>query len=306
MATHLDTNGGTGEIGTRAIAEPSLPARSIRLQMERILSSPVFARSRRMARFLRFTVEQTLDGHGDQLKEYLLGLEVFDRKSTFDPRLDPIVRVEARRLRSKVQRYYETDGCRDEVEIDYSTGCYAPRFRRRPASAPSDARAQARATNIVVLPFTDLGPNAEYRHFSDGLTEQVIHELTKLEGFRVVAWRQALHLKRRPPDLQSTGERLNAGAVLTGSVRRWEDRLRVVAQLISVEEGRYLWSETYDHPVGHLLALQDEISREVALTLQTRWHVLPTEKREAAGQLNSFPNPVATIGAAVTPEAKPN
>ena len=78
----------------------------IQAQLRKILASEQFANSDRMSRFLRFTVERAIQGKGDHLKEYLLGVEVFDRKESYDPRIDPIVRVEARRLRSKLKKYY--------------------------------------------------------------------------------------------------------------------------------------------------------------------------------------------------------
>ena len=82
------------------------PADAVRAQLDRILASPGFVNADRLSRFLRFVVERTLAGEGDQLKEYLLGTEVFDRPSDYDPRLDSIVRVEARRLRAKLAEFY--------------------------------------------------------------------------------------------------------------------------------------------------------------------------------------------------------
>ena len=101
---------------------------AIRTQLELILASPGFVHSDRMARFLRFTVEQTIQGQADSLKETVLGMEVFDRTSSFDPRTDTIVRVEARRLRSKLKEYYETRGQHDAVLIEFPKGSYVPTF----------------------------------------------------------------------------------------------------------------------------------------------------------------------------------
>ena len=103
-------------------------AEAIRGQLDRILASPGFVHSDRMVRFLRFTVEQTIQGHADSLKESVLGMEVFDRTSSFDPRTDTIVRVEARRLRSKLKEYYETHGQHDAVLIEFPKGSYVPTF----------------------------------------------------------------------------------------------------------------------------------------------------------------------------------
>src|SRR4051794_41158630 len=98
--------------------EPLQPA-PVRAQLERILASKAFSRSPRISRFLSFVVDQTLAGQEDKLKEYLLGVEVFNRLDSFDPRIDSIVRVEARRLRYKLERYYETEGQTDSVLIQF-------------------------------------------------------------------------------------------------------------------------------------------------------------------------------------------
>ncbi len=107
----------------------------VRAALDHVLASQTFVNSGRLSRMLRFVVERTLDGQGDQLKEYLLGVEVFDRPPEYDPRLDSIVRVEARRLRAKLAEYYETDGAGDALRIRLVKGGYAPTFER--VAAPS-------------------------------------------------------------------------------------------------------------------------------------------------------------------------
>jgi hypothetical protein len=97
----------------------------IRRQLARIESHPLFVRSLRMRRFLEFTIERRLAGKADELKEYVLGVEVFDR------RIDPIVRVEARRLRAKLRDFYESAGAEEELMIEYPLGSYVPRFQLR-------------------------------------------------------------------------------------------------------------------------------------------------------------------------------
>src|SRR5215203_1182221 len=129
--------------------------RPVRAELERILRSSGFANSERMTRFLRCVVERALAGHGEELKEYLLGVEVFDRKPDYDPRVDPIVRVEARRLRSKLKAYYEGDGISDPVRIEFPSGTYAPLFCERTAPDPPPAVSPGLIT-VVVLPFGDL------------------------------------------------------------------------------------------------------------------------------------------------------
>jgi adenylate cyclase len=114
-----------------------LSAESLRAQLEKILSSTTFGSAQRLSRFLRYTVELTLQGRGDQIKEYRLGLEVFDRNQSYDPRIDPIVRVEAGRLRSKLKAYYEEEGRDDPILISYPKGTYVPVFQGREPSVDS-------------------------------------------------------------------------------------------------------------------------------------------------------------------------
>jgi serine/threonine-protein kinase len=246
-----------------------MDAGEIRRQTERVLSSRTFTASGRMSRFLRFAVERTLEGRGGELKEYLLGVEIFDREESFDPRVDPIVRVEARRLRSKLKSFYENEGSCDPLVIELPTGSYVPRFRIR-GSEPSPASV-APERNIAVLPFTNLSPDPDTDYFSDGLTEELIHALTKVEGLRVVAWNTASRLKDRQDDPTGIGRQLNVATVLVGSVRSSGGRIRVMARLIETSSGYYLWSETYDRQIEDLFAIQEEISRAIVDTLRVQF-----------------------------------
>ena len=90
--------------------------------LEKVLTSAEFSRAKRMARFLRFVVEETLAGRVDELKERQIGIEVFDRPAEWDPKVDNIVRSEARRLRTKLDAYYETAGKIDAVKITIPKG----------------------------------------------------------------------------------------------------------------------------------------------------------------------------------------
>ena len=100
----------------------------IRAELDRILAADELAGATRLSRMLRYIVERTLAGEGDQLKEYVLGVEVFDRPASYDPRLDSIVRVEARRLRSKLEEYYKGPGAANPLVIAIPRGSYVPVF----------------------------------------------------------------------------------------------------------------------------------------------------------------------------------
>ncbi|MDQ2945748.1 MAG: hypothetical protein M3Y27_07370, partial [Acidobacteriota bacterium] len=172
---------------------------SVSAQLERILASASFAHSERLSRFLRFTVQRATQGQTDQLKEYSLALSVFDKRDSFDPRVDPIVRVEAGRLRARLKHYYETEGRKDPLLIDVPKGCYVPRFashEHTPEVQNAEVRALAQPVvyspnSIAVLPFADHSPDHDQEYFCDGMTEELINALTKLRELRVVAWTSA-------------------------------------------------------------------------------------------------------------------
>jgi len=237
-------------------------ATAVRGQLEKILVSEAFARADRMSRFLRFIVQETLKGRGTQLKEYLIGVEVFDRESSYDPRTDPVVRGEARRLRTKLMEYYEHEGKDDLVRIHLPKGSYSVVFQASSAIIPTEQTpisvkaAPAGAKSIAVLPFLNLSPKPENEYFSDGLTEGIIHALGKVNGMSVVARTSVFQYKGRAYDIRQIGEQLRVQTVLEGSVRTSGERLRVTAQLVNAGDGYHLWSETYDRNMVDLFAIQ--------------------------------------------------
>jgi eukaryotic-like serine/threonine-protein kinase len=123
-------------------AEP-VPADAVRAQLERLLASAGFRYAGRLSRFLRFVVEQRLAGNASQIKESVLAVEIFDRQPSYDSRVESVVRVEARRLREKLDRYYSAEGQNDPVLISLPKGSYAPVFTPRivvpSAAAPESA-----------------------------------------------------------------------------------------------------------------------------------------------------------------------
>ncbi len=262
-------------------------ASEVRLQLERILSSKGFANAERISRFLRFTVEYTLENRAAELKEYVIGVEVFDRRGKYDPRLDPVVRVEARRLRSKLAGYYEDEGKDDALRIDFPKGAYVPVFRNSAEGTEAAAVSQKWST-IAVLPFANLSASCENDYFSDGLTQELIHLLTKVDGLRVVAWNSSSQLKGMTPDPYSVGQQLKVGSVLTGSIRGANDKLRITAQLVNTADGHYLWSETFDREMKDVFAIQEEISLAIVKTLSDKLTCRAPAMKSSARNLEAY------------------
>ena len=118
---------GTDPVGNSRSSDEPAPD-EILAQLGRVLSSPDFAKSHRLKKFLRFIVEETLAGRAGRLKEYSIALEVFDRDESFDPQTNSIVRVEASRLRAKLKQYNVIVGSKDPIHIVLVAGRYVPSF----------------------------------------------------------------------------------------------------------------------------------------------------------------------------------
>ncbi|HYO80363.1 MAG TPA: hypothetical protein VES20_03110 [Bryobacteraceae bacterium] len=221
-----------------------------------------------MSRFLRFIVEREIAGRGSELKEYTIGLEVFDRPKDYDPRVDPIVRVEARRLRSKLQTWYECSN--SPIRIELPKGSYVPKFVPGTSGAPAVAthspHGKEQAFSVAVLPFANPSGNADAQYLSDGLTQQIIQRLTRVPGLRVLGWTTASQMRERQ-DVTNIARELNATHVLTGSVRQSGSRLRTFAQLVEPATAAFLWSDSWDRPMGDLFQVEEDIAAAIVSSL---------------------------------------
>jgi TolB-like protein/Tfp pilus assembly protein PilF len=125
-------------------------------------------------------------------------------------------------------------------------------------------------TSIAVLPFTDISPAKDEEYFSDGLAEQLIDDLARVSGLKVVGRSSAFQFKGRNEDLREIGRKLGVANVLEGSVQREGSHVRITANLIKVDDGFQLWSQTYDREVKDIFAIQDEIASAATAALQVK------------------------------------
>jgi len=258
--------------GSRAVATKAAPdwtpdpaysvsdAGEVLSELERILASDAFDASARNRAFLRHVVDETLAGRADRIKGYTVAQEVFHRDADFDPQLDPVVRIEASRLRRSLERYYLTAGKRDALRIELPKGGYVPTFTlRRLDDGDADApifRATARAPVVVVRPFANLSRVADDKAVAVGLADEVIGRLAACDGLAVVA-----------EDAARSGGPAGSGRfILQGSTRRSGTRLRVTAHLLDHADARYLWTRNFDRTLraGVVWPLQEEIAGAIA------------------------------------------
>jgi TolB-like protein len=276
---------------------------AVRAELERVLASEGFVNSERLTRFLRFTVEKTLAGEGDQLKEYLLGVEVFDRGATFDPRMDPIVRVEARRLRAKLEEYYAGAGHSTEVRIACPKGSYVPVFE--PANAKPrciqagplykwlvyvavalgfaywswSGTGHAAAVSIAVVPMDAIAGKQNASVLADGICEALSVELSRDSAWQVVAWpnilryrREHMEVPQRP--MKQVARELGAEVVVILSVEIRDGRARVNTVLLEPKTGYNYksWGRSYERSTTDALAMEQELARVIAEELRLQWN----------------------------------
>jgi TolB-like protein len=298
-------------------------ATAVRAQLDRIVKSPPFQQSPRRRRFLEYVVNETLEGRGGRLKGYTIAVEVFDRPSTFDANADPIVRIEAGRLRDRLREFYQVEGQGDPVRIDLPKGSYTPTIAFRQEAEQASSQHSAELSNnlfaspsvqvdggraghasawtrpvmlaaalllastaaiwvlagrhrdqplpdkpsIAVLPFNTIGGDAVWGRLADGMTEDIITDLSHSKDLVVIARNSAAVYKDEPVDVRKVGQELNVKYVLEGSIQPIGQRIRVTAQLIDAISGSHVWSERYDRPADDLFLVQSGVTQRIAATL---------------------------------------
>jgi TolB-like protein/Tfp pilus assembly protein PilF len=253
----------------------------IQRQLERMLASKTFLNSPRVSEFLKYGVEAALAGK-NSVSEYSIGIDVFGRPSNFDPRVDPIVRVHARRLRSKLAHYYQTEGINDSVEIQLPLRSYIPHFEKQrsellrsshPLISPRTAGAQC---CIAVVKFQNLSTDKCDDYFAEGLTQEVTHSLVSGQDWRVISWTEQL----RPPEIQDFARQLGVDAALCGTIRRIESRkLRIAAELISVPDRTVVWSHMYEVEIDALIHTPAKIAEAICQALNREFNHSPAMKQ---------------------------
>ncbi len=229
------------------------------------MSSTTFQAVDRLRLFLQFIVSETAAGRGDALKEYVVGVHVFGKEASFDPRTDPIVRVQARRLRARLVRYSLEEGQSDEIAIELPKGRYAPAFRRTEGIAPPKRSIGATFVSrntITVLPFADHSQAGDLGYLCKAATQQVIHRLTQIKSLRVIA--SGLGSVSGLTDAHEAGAALNAAIVVAGSVRRSGDRVVITTQIIDSVTGSYLSSQSVQAPADDTAGTEDAIADAIA------------------------------------------
>ena len=286
----------------------------IREQLDRIVSSATFSGSERHRRFLRFVGEQALKGDTDKLNEFVLGFEVFNKSDSFDPRIDSIVRVEARRLRERLKKYYDEEGRNDPILITLRPRSFVPEFQDlTPASAPprparfawvASRKPLAAAliamliaavaagvalsfrwrragpppsASILVLPFQPVSSGSDQEALGDAIADAIITGLAGSPGLRVISRGSGLQFKESGRSLYQFADDLKVDYIVEGTVQTDTARARVSAKMTDVHSRSYLWAATRE---TRLVALGD-LERDFTNQISSRIRIsLPPDSSE--------------------------
>ncbi len=293
-------------------------ATQVRAQRDRILASKGFSGSGRQSAFLEYVVNEALEGRADRLKEFTLGIEVFEKDESFDPSVDSIVRVEATRLRSKLTEYYVGEGQGDPVRIGIPKGHYYPVFlladvpkteRGLPHKwqlwvglvvaalvitfiyatyweplgvSNSAAKLQQMPTpsSVAVLPLRDWSPLPE-DYFSEAMTDALISSLAKTRSLQVTSFTSVMRYQDTETPTPEIARTLGVAYIVEGSVFRDNEHVRITAQLIDANTDTHIWSKTFDRPTPNLLSVQSEVAAAIAAQISDE--MLPASKSPSDG-----------------------
>ena len=246
----------------------------VRLELRRVLNSVHFETSERNRRFLEYVVEETLMGRGDRIKAYNIATIVFGRGDSFDPTLDPVVRMEARRLRRSLERFYLVEGEGGAVRIALPKGGYVPKFQG-PATLrlahdillnPGGSTFLDRGPSILVSAFELESNNHGEVNFSDGFGRQIVVGLSRFPELTVFM-PSPMHSDRAP-----AGAMPQVDFVLAGNIVAASDVLKVKVTLLHAQSGRVIWAETLNADIATdgIFDARDQIADRIVRTLSER------------------------------------
>lgn len=256
-------------------------AAEVKAQLERILQGEEFKRSPKITNFLKHVVTETLDGNKQYIKAHTIAINVFQKDENFDPQTDPLVRVNAVRLRRMLRQFYSSEGKNDEVVIDVIKGSYVPRFyfhnKRDVSSKEITEMVEGHSfPTIAVLSFRNLTEKISDSNFADGVTYEIVSQLTKFKELIVIA-RSTINLSEdKLANTKQLKKIIDARYVLSGSVRIDADNLRINVELDDRVSHSNVWTHSYNEKlsVKSMLEIQDKIAMHVATTIAQPYGVI--------------------------------
>ena len=247
----------------------------VRPQLEKILASSEFMASKVLSRFLRYVVEQTLNGQSGSIKQYTVAVEALGYGADFDPQSNPIVRINARKLRRALDRYYLKHGIEETIRIDIPKGSYIPVFMESPAAseAPGSSECPSPAADyiphslseptIAVFMFENLNGKDEDSFLAKGLTSEILVSLTRFSELLVLG--PLFQPEGKKIDHYKIGHEYGARFLLQGWIRRQGSKIRITTDLMDALTGTNLWGRTFDYDLEKtsLFEIEDQVTSQI-------------------------------------------
>ena len=245
---------------------PSPADEEIQKQLRRILGSPDFHATDQQREFLKFVVTETLAGRSHEIKGYTVATRVFGRREDFNQAIDPIVSIQANKLRRALERYYLTAGKQDSIHIDILKGTYVPTFSEQ-TGIESDTTVLSRKSpvasfegswpSVLIRPFQNLTGDSTINHWAVGLATELATEINRYQEIRVPIYGS-----------EGVGKRACDSVVrfvIHGNVQKDMTGIKVTVNLVDTSTNMQIWGDSHhcDFEAAQLISFQEEVSKAV-------------------------------------------
>lgn len=260
------------ETSEKALAKAGLPiaADRIQRQLQQLLASPAFRATKAQKAFLEFVVKNTLAGESEEIKGYTVATRVFGRREDFDQATDPIVSIQANKLRRALEHYYLTAGNEDPVRIEIPKGSYVPKFSEQisehlasvhPGNEHNVTRFEGLMPAVVIRPFQNLTGNPDLEYIAIGLTTELATEITRFQDIRL--------LIHGPEDRGRRETDIGARFTIDGSIRKDASGIKIAVQLIDLATHTQIWADTNasEFRADRIIRFQEEVGRVIAVKI---------------------------------------
>lgn len=260
----------------------------IRNELDRVLASEEFTATAQQRKFLTYVVNEVLAGRGRRIKGYTVATEVFGRSEDFDASVDPIVSIQANKLRRALERYYLLDGKADPVVIDIPKGGYVPRFYQRQlptevlnAQSPAGNSKQREHTHrepwpvLKIEPFNNLTGDPEKDYIGTGISAELAIEISQFDNFRVCYANK---------DQEDTENRNSPKFILQGEICLENETIKLRVMLLDAKTHIRLWSDMCSsvNELPDLYSFKDRVVRIIASKICGEFGILPRIVRKEA------------------------
>jgi len=275
--------------------ETVFSTKEVRNQLQRILDSPDFRATRQQRDLLEFVISQVLTGNSKSIKGYTIATQAFGRGKHFDQAIDPIVSIQANKLRRSLERYYLLSGKNDAIHIDIPKGTYVPVFSKQTsAKRPAlehrryrDSHSDDSWPTILIKPFQNLTNQPENDHWGVGFAAELANEINQYKWISVLQFSSEGKCRRSSD--------IGARFIIDGSIRKDDAGIKIIVNLIDTKSNKHVWSEShrFENELTKIIAFQEKVASRVGVIVAgeqgmiTRTLFSETMSKHP-GQLNTY------------------